>query len=438
MSRFAVGRARAVELGHGIYGIVAGKRNFYGPCRGRARRLDSGAVFTRLSALIVWLRPGAAVVCLGVLGCRNPGFPATPAGYREYAYVANAGANTVSVLDLVYVRADRTLQVGAAPVALAASPTRNEVYVVNSGSASVSVIDADAGRVVATIGVGRGPLSIAVEAGGRRGYVVNAGSVSVVDLEQRRQIAEAAVAGEARAGTLSPDGRSLVVPLAGGVAVFAVDDRSARLRASFGGCAGAVAPVILPDSSKAFVACSGGRQVMALNLAAAAGSWAARQDGSLTTDRMLALLDVGANPVSLALKPDGGEIFVANGGSGSVSEIATTTNDVGSTSMIGNHPVRGLVSRDNTLYVANLGDDSIGLYSVDEGKIVSSLHTGAGPEAMSFSADEHLLLALDTRAGDVSVIRTQGRLGPNLFTILPAGSKPSAIVTKVVTAKAGN
>lgn len=382
-----------------------------------------------------WL---ASVVVLAALaGCRNAGFPATPSGYREYAYVANAGANTVSVLDLVYVRADRTLQVGDGPVALAASPTRNEIYVVNTQSGTVSVIDAEAIRVVATIAVRRLPVSIAVEPTGHRAYVVNAGSnsVSLVDLDQRREIAQAATPGQPGTGALSPDARTLVVPGAGGVALFAVGGDTLRLRAAFPGCPGARSPSILPDSSKAFVACSAGHQVMALNLAAAPASWAARQDASLTTDRMLALLDVGVNPADLALKPDGGEIFVANAGSGSVSEIATQTNDVGSTSMIGNHPTRAIVSRDNTLYVANLGDDSIGLYSVDEGKIVSSLHTGSGPEAMAFSADEHLLLALDTHAGDVSVIRTQGRLGPNLFTILPAGTRPTAIVTKVVSAR---
>jgi YVTN family beta-propeller protein len=172
---------------------------------------------------------------------------------------------------------------------------------------------------------------------------------------------------------------------------------------------------------------------MAIGLAMPAGSWAVRQDASRTVDRMLAMLDVGLNPVSLTMKPDGGEIFVSNGAAGSISEIATQTNEVGATTMIGNRPAGGVVSRDNsTLFVANSGDDAIGLYSIDDGKLVSSLHTGSSPGALAFSADEHLLLALDKGSGDVSVIRTQSKLGPSLFTILPAGGSPSAIVTKVV------
>ena len=60
-------------------------------------------------------------------------------------------------------------------------------------------------------------------------------------------------------------------------------------------------------------------------------------------------MDVGRAPIDLALKPDGGEIFVANFLSDSVSEIYNSTDEVGDTYMIGAGPVSGLVSRDNAL-----------------------------------------------------------------------------------------
>ena len=52
-------------------------------------------------------------------GATTPAFADVPAGYQEFAYVANSGSNTVSVLNLVYFRPERTLQVGNTPVALA-------------------------------------------------------------------------------------------------------------------------------------------------------------------------------------------------------------------------------------------------------------------------------------------------------------------------------
>jgi YVTN family beta-propeller protein len=402
----------------------------------------------------------AATLLLPALSaCRSSGFPDVPAGYREFAYVANGGANTVSVLDLVYLRPDRTLRVGTDPTSMAVNPvkSKNEIYVVNAGpltgSGSVSVIDAARNAVVATIGVHRRPFFISVDAAGRRAYVANSGSntVSVLDLQARREIAAAGTGEAPGLAKISPDMRSLVVTNrgSGSVSIFAVDPEPAEgapsspatanplhLRSAFPGCPGATDAVILPDSSRAFIACSGGHQVMALNLAAAPDSWAAKQNPSLTKDHLLALLDVGKTPVHLAMKPDGGEIFCSNYGSDSISEIATSTDEVGGTYTIGTGPVFGLVSADNgALWVSDFAANSLSLYSIDDGKVISSVPTGAGPDALAFSADEHLLLAADAHSGDVSVIRTQGKLGAGLFTILPAGPSPNAIVTKAIQTK---
>ena len=188
---------------------------------------------------------------------------------------------------------------------------------------------------------------------------------------------------------------------------------------------------ILLDSSKAFVACSGARQVMVVSLAADPVSWAAKQDSSLETDHLLTFLTVGETPVHLALKPDGGEIFCSNFGSDSVSEIETTTNEVGGTYTIASRPVYAVISADNsTLWVSNFAGDSINIWSIDDGQMAGSVRTGHAPDMLAFSEDQHLLLAADSKSGDVAVIRTADRNGPALFTILPAGGSPNAIAVK--------
>ena len=395
--------------------------------------------------------------------CRRDRFPEPPPGYHEFAYVTNGASNTVSVLDLVYVRQDRTLQVGTNPTGVAANPKRNEVYVVNTGSGTVSVIDTESNRVVATIPVHKEPYFISVDADGHRGYVANSGSntVSVLDLDRRREIGVIGVGEQPGLARLSPDGRSLVVSnrKGGSVSVFGVSpvpaqestgalglpglpklggsqaaDRTEplpKLRAVFPGCQGATDIAILPDSSKAFVACSDGSQVMSISLSAAPTTWAAKQNPGLMTDHMLALLDVGDTPVQLALKPDGGEIFCSNYGSNSVSEIETQTNEVGGTYTIASRPVYSIVSADNgTLWVSNFGGDSINLWSIDDGQMAGSVRTGSEPDSLAFSTDQHLLLVADAKSGDVSLIRTQDRNGPALFTILPSGGSPNAIAVK--------
>jgi YVTN family beta-propeller protein len=373
------------------------------------------ATITRLFAF--------ALLALALTGCRSHDFPQYPANYREFAYVTNGGSNTVSVIDVVNVRLDRELAVGQNPVAVAVSPTRNEVYVVNSGAAgkdgSVSVINAENNSVAANIAVHGQPVSIELDPKGDLAYVANSGSntISVLDLKQRREIAAIGVGEQPMAARLSPDGKTLVVANRKAGSVSLIDPATRALRTVIEGCPGAADAVVTPTSSKAFVACSAGHQVMTISLAHAA-----------QPDRMEALLDVGQAPLQLALKPDGGELFSLNSLSDSISEIVTNSNDVGGSYMIGEDPVRGLISGDNSLlYVANFRSQYVTVYSVDDGRRIGSIHVGDGPSAMAFSNSNLLLFIVDGRSGDVAVVRTGTR---SLFTLLPTGRAPNAIAIK--------
>jgi YVTN family beta-propeller protein len=367
------------------------------------------------------------LLALSITGCRTHDFPQYPANYREYVYVTNGGSDTVTILDVVNVRVDRELSVGHNPVAVAASPTRNEIYVVNSGAppanGSLSVIDAEHNAVVATIPLHRQPLSIDLNTAGTLAYIANSGSnsISVVDLTARHEIAQLAAGDDPVFVRISPDGNTLVVANQHGNTATIIDAVTNKIRASFPSCPGASQVVIGPDSSKAFVPCAAGHQVMVVALAQPDAHPA-------EPDRLETLMDVGLAPVDLAMKPDGGEIFVSNSLSNSVSEIYNTTDEVGDTYMIGNTPVRGIVSRDNSLlYVANDRSQEVTVYSIDDGKRIGSITVGDGPAALAFSAAGHLLFIADRRSGDVAVIRTASQ---SLFTLLPAGRDPNAVVDK--------
>lgn len=367
---------------------------------------------------------GASLALTGLSGCRSHDFPQHPANYREFAYVSNGGSNTVSIYDVVNMRLDRELQVGKNPSGVTANPKSHEVYVVNSGGnsekGSVSVIDSEKNTVVATIPLHKQPYFLDVDAAGERAYVANSGSnsVSILDLKARREIAEIRTGQGPGLARISPDGKSLIVTNRLGNSVTVIDAKSGQIRKTIDGCPGATDAVILPDSAKAFAACSAGHQIMAISLANSGN----RQDA------LEALLDVGYSPVHLALKPDGGELFVSNYDSDSISEVVTGTDDVGGAYMVGSRPVRGLVSPDNSLlYVSNFRSQELTIYSIDDGKRTGTIHIGDGPDALAFSADGFLLFAVDARSGDVAVIRT----GTNtLFTFLPTARQPNAIAVK--------
>jgi YVTN family beta-propeller protein len=369
------------------------------------------------------------LVLVALAGCRNHDFPEHPANYREFAYVTNGGSNTVSVFDVVNVRLDREIQVGQNPTGITANPKRNEVYAVNSGNGaangSISVIDTEKNAVVANIPLHRQPYFIEVDPGGDLAYVANSGSnsVSIVDLRLRRETATVPAGQGPGLARISPDGKSLVVTNRVGNSVSILDPKLSGTRAIIPGCQGATDAVVLADSSKAFVACSGGHQLMVIALARSADV-----NRPARADALEALLDVGHSPVHLALKPEGGELFVSNFDSDSISEVFTDTNDINGSYLMGSHPVRGLVSEDNSqLYVSNFRSQEVSVYSIDDGKRTGSIHVGDGPDALAFSAEGNLLFAVDARSGDVAVIRTSTR---SLFTLLPTGRQPNAIAIK--------
>lgn len=377
---------------------------------------------------------------LAFTACRPHDFPQYPPNYREYVYVTNGDSGTVSIYDVVNLRLDRELAVGVHPVAVAPSSTRNEVYVVNQGqsgaSGSISVLDAEHNAVVATIPVRRQPVAIALDPAGIFAYVANAASnnVSVVDLKARREVAVIPVGLEPADLRIAPDAKSLVVANRRGDSVSILDPATRTVRAVFPGCPGASDVVILPDSSKAFAACSAGHQIMAIALArlpahsAGHSSTESPNAPHQLPDRIESFLDVGHGPVQLALKPDGGELFTMNSLSDTISEVATSTDDVGGAYLIGADPVYGVVTADNALlYVGNLRSQWVTIYSIDDGKRAGAVHVGDGPAAMAFSADGHLLFVVDAHSNDVAAVRT---FDHSLFTLLPAGRTPNAIADK--------
>ncbi len=402
---------------------------------------------------VSFLRPGIALfaVLLALTACRPKPFPTYPSNYREYAYVANSGSNTVSVYDIINVRVDREIITGPHPVAVASSPTRNQVYVVNAGQpwglGSLSVIDAEKNTVVATIPLHRSPAAIAVSADGKFAFVANSGSatVSLVDLTAHRELAQIPAGPSPVDVRLSPDGNTLAVANRAPGTVTLIDPHTRQIRATIPGCPGATGLIILPDSSKVFAACSTGHQVLSIALTqfpkpgeTRIAQHAPGQHTDHETDHAEALLDVGRAPVYLALKPDGGEAFALNSLSNSISEIVTTNNDVGGAYMIGDTPVSGIVSADNsTLYVANRNSQVVTLYSTTDGRFSGHVNVGNGPIALAFASNGYLLLVVDSVSGDLAVVRTispspidNKTTGPSLFTILPAGKDPTAITVK--------
>jgi YVTN family beta-propeller protein len=74
-------------------------------------------------------------------------------------YVANAGDDTVSVIDTAANNVTATVRVGTGPIGVAVTPDGKKVYVANYGSNNVSVIDTATNMIVETVDVGNNPVA---------------------------------------------------------------------------------------------------------------------------------------------------------------------------------------------------------------------------------------------------------------------------------------
>jgi YVTN family beta-propeller protein len=109
------------------------------------------------------------------------------------AYVALADEGAIDVIDVLAGNiSDRIrLYPGDEPRELALTPDGRTLLSANAGSNTVSVIDAGSRFEVAKIPVGNGPRSVAIEPTGRRAFVCNtlSNTVSVLDIPTRSLIA---------------------------------------------------------------------------------------------------------------------------------------------------------------------------------------------------------------------------------------------------------
>jgi uncharacterized repeat protein (TIGR01451 family) len=127
-----------------------------------------------------------AALRLGFTAALVAAFSATLAQAQPFAYITNAGSDTVSVIDTSTNTVTATVPVGNTPSGVAVTPDGAFVYVTNQFGDNVSVIDTSTNTVTAIVPVGDRPFGVAVTPNGALVYVANQGNVdsdtvSVID-----------------------------------------------------------------------------------------------------------------------------------------------------------------------------------------------------------------------------------------------------------------
>ena len=331
---------------------------------------------------------GVLVVLLALALMTAPG-----AGAAPFAYISNAGSNTVSVIDagpqaLCLVAGAvppcvvKTVPVGSSPGGVAVNPAGTFVYVANGGDGTVSVIRTSDHTVTASVLVGFGPWGVAVSPDGALVYVgLSDSSVAVINVN-------------------------------GGNAVSSIPN--------VGGTLNGIVAVGSGLKSRAFVSDATFGQVVVI------------EGPSLSVVRRI---DVGSppnsNPMGIAVNPSGTRVYVTDirfdeNNLVNVFEVSaidpalvdnTTRNPVVEARVIDPDPVTNPVPTDDTLatpggvavspdgnrlYVPNDAADDVTIITLSNG---SRVHVPVGIQPVGIATDPSgLAYVVNTAAQTVSVV----------------------------------
>jgi YVTN family beta-propeller protein len=238
-------------------------------------------------------------------------------------YVTDVAGNALVAYTLLPGRrlsAPRRVAVGASPVHVAETP-EGAIFVTNYGESSVSVVDAARWRVRATISVPASPHGIVLSPDGRWAYVACASGGAVAALD---------TAGQSLAWTLplpdgakpysvalSHDGRYLYAADNFAARLFVIDTAARRVTGSVAIGLRAALMARSPDGGTLYVTNGGSGTVSVLDIAADPAHPALR-----------ATVRVGTYPHGLAVTPDGRYVVVANTLGDTLSVIRADTDTV--------------------------------------------------------------------------------------------------------------
>lgn len=105
-----------------------------------------------------------------------------------FAYVANRGSGTVSVVELGRMRLVRNIEAGGGPHGMALHPMANEIWVTNADTNSISIIDLETRNERMEFACGAMPVDVCFTPDGAHALVTNMqeGNVSIFDAETLR------------------------------------------------------------------------------------------------------------------------------------------------------------------------------------------------------------------------------------------------------------
>jgi YVTN family beta-propeller protein len=320
----------------------------------------------------------------------------------DKVYVANEGADTVSVLDATTLKTLTSVRVGQMPHNVQVSPDGQFAWVTNNGApapttgaaghqgmahdahpaataaGAVWIIDTRTDEVAAQVAVGQHPAHVVLTPDGRHAYVTNGGdnTVSVIDASALTLVATIAVGQYPHGLRARPDGKEIYVANLKAGTVSVIDTASQQEVAQIAAGKGPAQTGFTPDGRWAFVSLSQESAVALIDP---------------STRQVVRKIAVGSVPIQLYATADSRTLLVANQGSRqkpgkTVSLISLDTFQVVKTigTAAGAHGV--VVDRDGRYaYITNTYANSVSVLDVPNRRVTKTIPVGKAPNGISIT-----------------------------------------------------
>ncbi|HEY2120856.1 MAG TPA: hypothetical protein VGH37_16825 [Candidatus Acidoferrum sp.] len=342
-------------------------------------------------------------------------------GLHLHAYVTSSTDGTVTVVDLISLRAVAKIFVGNNLADIREHPKRAEIWGVSSTGGYLWIIDPRTDQLALKISVGPQPYSLDFSPKGDRAFTTASANDQLIAID----CASHSIIGRAKTGAqpvqarLTANNKLILVVNRRAGTLGIHDAANLQQRAEVPVIPNPDEVVSLPDTTIAFVMSHTEKRLSVVDI----------QHGVLLTN-----LELAGNPTQMILKPDGGELYVISPEAHGLQVVNTWTHELGNYILLGSDPYTGILTADaTTMYVADREASRVLPLDIINRRVARPINVGASPGAMRFdptddSAPPTMLLVVNESSGDLSVIRTRT---DSLITMIPAGNHPQRLAIKL-------
>jgi YVTN family beta-propeller protein len=254
------------------------------------------------------------------------------------------------------------------PCDVAVSPNGLYAYVANIGDSSVSVISTTKNNIIEKINVGMHPSAVAVSPNGLYAYVAcdryysnydfHNGSVYVINTTTNEVTTKIPIGHNSNDVIVSPNSKYIYVANSGDGSVHVINAATNTVMTII--LVGSNINDLAMSSNDAYIYAVGDGSVSVIDT---------------TKNMVIATVPVGNSPSAAAVSPNGAYAYITNKDDDSVSVINTTTNMVIATVPVGDSPSAAAVSPNGEfVYVTNRGDGSVSVIDTKTNTINATIN----------------------------------------------------------------